>query len=283
MEAERGANADQITYWNEVSGPKWVALFDLIDAQISPLGREAMDRAQIRSGERVLDVGCGCGQTSVELAERVGSRGRVLGVDISAPMLAVARERAKLPQLGFARADAQIHAFEREAFDLVFSRFGVMFFEDPVAAFTNLRRALAPGGRLCFVCWQPLASNPWMRVPVQAIAQHVELPAPPAPGVPGPFSLADRGRVLEILGMAGFQGVACEPFEGKLALGRGLELAQIVDFVQQMGPAGALLREASDELRERAAASLHAALEPHFEGDAVVLDFSCWIVSAHAP
>jgi SAM-dependent methyltransferase len=276
------ANAEQIRYWNELSGPKWVGLADRIDDQIGPLGREAVERARVSAGERVLDVGCGCGQTTLELAERVGAEGRVLGVDLSQPMLAEARARAARgpgPAPEFLQADAQVHAFEPGAFDLVFSRFGVMFFDDSVAAFANLRAALAPDGRLAFLCWQNIAVNPWMLVPAQAAAQHVEL-APPKPGAPGPFAFADAESVRGILDAAGFGEVRCDSFEGRMAVGRGLSLDGIVGFLGQMGPAGAALREAPASTREVAVRSMREALEPHYDGDAVVLPFASWIVSA---
>ena len=165
-------NAAQIEYWNEVSGPKWVALDDVINAQIEPVGVAAMDRAEVSASDRVIDVGCGCGPTSLGLARRA-SAGRVTGIDISGPMLARARERADaagLANLSFERADAQTHAFEGGGTDLVFSRFGVMFFDDPVAAFANLGRALTADGRMVFACWQGLGDNAWMRVPIAAVA-----------------------------------------------------------------------------------------------------------------
>ena len=193
--AASGPNAEQITYWNEQSGPKWVALDGRLDALISPYGDRALERTKPALGERVLDVGCGCGRTTLELAARVGSPGSVTGIDISTVMLARARERARksgAQNVRFENADVQTHAFEPGSFDLAFSRFGVMFFADPVAAFANLRGALAPGGRLAFVCWQPLANNPWMQVPLAATAPHLKLPEPPVL-VREPGALAHHG------------------------------------------------------------------------------------------
>ncbi len=200
--AADGPNLEQIRYWNELAGPKWVASEAMLDGQIAPLGSKAIERARLAAGERVLDVGCGCGQTSLQLADKVGPRGSVTGIDLSAPMLERAQARAAglgLANVRFLNADAQTTPLGSAAFDLIFSRFGVMFFADPTAAFANLRASLAPGGRVSFVCWQELKLNPWMRVPLLAAAQHIPLPAPAAPDAPGPFSFAAPARVRGIL------------------------------------------------------------------------------------
>jgi SAM-dependent methyltransferase len=277
-------NAEQITYWNEETGPKWVALQELLDEQIAPLGLAAMDRAAVAAGDDVLDVGCGCGQTSLQLAERVGSDGSVLGVDLSAVMLERARERAAgLANVTFTAADAQTHGFEAGRHDLVFSRFGVMFFEDPVAAFANLRRGLADGGRLAFVAWQELGRNPWMLVPVMAIAPLVALPPPPAPGAPGPFAFADADRVRRILADAGFASIEIEPLNGELGLGGGGGLDRASDFVLQMGPAGRVLRDADEALLGRAREAAREALAPFATPDGVRMEYAAHIVSASQP
>ncbi len=242
-----GPNAQQIEYWNQQSASKWVALESLLDQQLGPLGLATLERAKPAAGERVLDIGCGCGQSSLQIAERVAPGGSVLGVDVATAMLERARERAGelgLTHVRFENADAQTFAFEPDSFDLAFSRFGVMFFADPVAAFANLRTALSPDGRLSFLCWQELGRNPWMRVPLMAAAQHVPLPEPPAPGAPGPFSLADSAGLHEILEAAGWHSVACEPLEGVLSLGGRLDLERAVDFALRIGPVGAAVREA---------------------------------------
>ena len=284
--AAEGPNAEQIEYWNEVSGARWVDMNDVIDAQIAPLGEAGIAAAKPLRGENVLDVGCGCGQTSLQLAERVGEAGRVLGLDISAVMLERARERASqagLSQLEFRNADAQTESFAGD-FDLLFSRFGVMFFASPEAAFTNLLSALRPGGRLRCVTWQALGANPWMQVPLAAAAKH--LPpggAPPDPTAPGPFSFADPVRVEGILKVAGFEDVAHESLERELLVGGGRSLDDTVSFVAQLGPAGAALRGADDELRAKVLSEIRAALEPYHDGAGVKMPAACWIVSARRP
>jgi SAM-dependent methyltransferase len=278
-------NVEMTRYWNEVSGPKWVALQELIDRQIAPLGERAIARAGLARGERVLDVGCGCGDTTLALAERVGASGAVLGLDLSGPMLSRARERAAdagRSNLRFLQADAQTVALE-ERFDVLFSRFGVMFFEAPEIAFANLRRALRPGARLAFVCWQALGKNPWMAIPLAAVAPFVTLPAP-TPGAPGPFAFADPARVREILERAGFSDVGFESVEEVLVVGPG-DLEGSVRFVLSMGPAAAALREApdADALEQKATIAVRAALAPHLTPDGVRMSSASWIVTARNP
>jgi SAM-dependent methyltransferase len=280
-----GPNAEQIVYWNDQAGPKWVAVQALIDDQIRPLGHLAMERAQLRAGERVLDVGCGCGDTSLELARRTAPGGSVHGVDISAPMLERARAQATATGAAaqFTRADAQTHAFGAASFDVLFSRFGVMFFADPTAAFANLRRALRPQGRLAFVCWQAVGDNPWMFVPFVAALQHLAPPPLPAPGAPGPFAFADADDVRRILGGAGFTDVALEPVRMTLSVGGGQDLDATVDFLLQMGPAARALREATDPtIVPRVAAAVREALVPYETPTGVRMDSASWIVTARA-
>jgi SAM-dependent methyltransferase len=277
------ANAQQRAYWNEISGPKWVTLADTVNEQIEPLGLAAMDAANLEPGQRVLDVGCGCGQTSLELASRVGATGSVLGLDISAPMLADARaraSRASARNLEFIEGDAQVHALEPSAFDRVFSRFGVMFFADPVAAFANLASAVNEGGSLCFICWQAMPSNPWMVVPAQAAAQHIEMPAPADPGGPGPFSFADADHVTSVVANAGWKNVQCTDHSGELSVGLGQSLPDIIEFLQQMGPAGNALREATPEQRAKVTATMSDVLAPYYTDDALRMGFATWIVTA---
>ncbi len=278
-----GPNADQIQYWNEVGGPKWVALHDVISAQIRPLGALAMDRAGLAAGERVLDVGCGIGDTTLELGRRVGPGGAVVGVDVSAPMLDRARAAALsagAANVAFENADAQTAALPGP-FDVLYSRFGVMFFADPEAAFANLRRALRPGARLAFVCWRSLQENPWLVVPTLAVARHLPLPQPD-PHAPGPFAFADAARVGAILSRAGFVRVHHEPIDRELSVAGGRSLDETVDFLLQMGPASAALRQANaaPELVDRVRADLREAIAPHAGPEGVRMGGAVWVVTA---
>jgi SAM-dependent methyltransferase len=279
-----GPNADQIEYWNSDAGRKWVALHELIDLQIRPLGERVMERGGIGTGQRAVDIGCGCGDSSAAIGERVGPRGEVLGVDISTLMLERARQRAAergLHHVHFVNVDAQTHRLPEGGFDVVFSRFGVMFFRDPDHAFANFRAALRPGGRLAFVCWQALPENPWMFVPLMAALQHIAPPPIPAPDAPGPFAFADPERVRGILTRAGFDDIELESARETLTVGGGKPVAETAEFVLQMGPTARLLRQSGDEsLLQKVKAAVHEALEPYASATGVRMPSAAWIVTA---
>jgi SAM-dependent methyltransferase len=273
-------NAEQIEFWNEIQGDKWVRLQDRTDAMLQPVGHAAIERLSLRPGEQVLDVGCGCGTTTLELAKRVGSGGTVVGADVSRPMLAHARERAG--QSGsiasFLEADAQTHDFGEGAYDAVFSRVGVMFFKSPEAAFANLRRAVKPGGRLTFACWRDKTDNPWLVTAMKVAGQYIELPPPPEVGEPGPFSFADEGHVRPIVEGAGWADVAFERHDTKLHLGSDAEDA--TKFIMQMGPASPLVAEADEKTQAAVFGDLKAAMAPHAGPQGVQMEASIWIVTA---
>lgn len=279
MTVQSAANADQIAYWNAQAGATWAALQDQLDRQIEPLGLVAMAALDPRPGERLLDIGCGCGQTSLELAERVGADGSVLSVDISAPMLEIARRRAAeagASQITFVEADAQTYPFVPRKLDAAFSRFGVMFFEDPTAAFHNIATGLAPGGRLAFVCWRALGENAWMTAPFLAALPLIPPPPPPTPNAPGPFAFADADRVRGILQTAGFGEIEITPHDQPVG---GNDLETTVGVSLRVGPLGAVLRE-QPHLKDAVTDAVRSALEPHVTPKGVFLPSATWIVTA---
>jgi SAM-dependent methyltransferase len=281
--AAAGPNAEQIACWNDVYAPRWLRFQLGLDQQLGPLGRMAMERAEVGPGERVLDVGCGCGTTTLELARRVGREGSAVGVDLSSPMLERAMENARAAEIAnvvFWNADAQTHPFPPTAFDVVFSRFGVMFFFDPTQAFTNLGRALRPGGRVSFVCWQALERNPWMAVPMIAAAREIPFPPRPGPEAPGPFSFGDPDRVRRILSDAGFAAVAIEGCERMLDVGGSGTLNDAVEFLVEMGPTGAALRDAGPASRPRVVDAVREAVAPFHDSRGLRMPSAAWLVCA---
>ena len=276
-------NADQIAYWNGAGGLRWAQRQPVQDILLQPVADLIIDRAKIRSGERVLDVGCGSGSTTFAFAKAVGPSGHVMGIDISAPMLAVAREVTPPGSpVEFALADATIHPFAPESFDLLASRFGVMFFADPALSFANLRKAMRRTGRLAFACWREARSNPFFMVPLQAVYQHVPKMPQVGPEEPGPFAFASEERVKRILDAAGFSEVAMEPVDLALdvAIGGGLEAA--VRSAIEIGPAARALTDHPPETVAAATQSIREALRPLAKGQTVLLDAAIWIVTARA-
>lgn len=274
-------NADQIAYWNGPAGQRWAERQAGQDILLGPVADLLIDRAKPAPGERVIDVGCGSGATAIAFGRKVAPTGHVLGIDISGPMLERARQTApkELP-IEFALADATVHPFEPASFDLLASRFGVMFFADPVASFANMRKALKPSGRLAFACWREPRENPWMIAPLQAVYKHVPKLPPQGPEDPGPFAFASEERVHRILGSAGFTGIAMEacPLSFDIAIGGGLDAA--VQSALEIGPTHRALEGQPAELRTAAVASLREMLAPLARGDTVVLPGSVWIVTA---
>ena len=272
-------NSAQAEYWNTAVGHTWAEYHDQLDRQIGSLGNAALAALAPAAGERVLDVGCGCGHTTADIAGRVGASGSVLGVDLSAPMLEIARRRPLPPGAGhieFRQLDAQTADLGRSRFDAAYSRFGVMFFSDPVAAFTNVRRALKPGGRLGFVCWQALDANPWVLEPLEA-ARPLLPPLPaPDPTAPGPFAFADDRRVRAVLGAAGFTDISVQPFTTRIG---GGDLDDALQLALRVGPLGAAIRE-QPSLAAGLVGPVRAVLAKHVTPVGVFMAAAVWIVHA---
>ncbi len=276
------ANAGQIAYWNDEAGSRWAALQRRTDAAFSVVTEAALDYAGPAADEAVLDVGCGCGATVLELARRVGPNGNVLGVDVSKAMLDIATERTRrrhLMNVQLVLADASTHRFGEAAFDLAFSRFGVMFFDNPVSAFANIKRSLRDGGRLTFICWRDLAENPWFFVPLAAAKAYLPPQAQPDPESPGPLSFADKDRVYRILQRAGFTAIELNRHDTMMRLSGPNELESAADFATQIGPVSRALAGADASLRIDVRAAILEVLREHEGPEGVFLPASVWIVS----
>jgi SAM-dependent methyltransferase len=250
-----------------------------MDMALAPVAEAAIALAKVQSGERVLDIGCGSGATSIALARLVGPTGHVTGLDVSRPMLDLARRRsAGMGNLDWLLADAAAHDFAPRSTDLLFSRFGVMFFGEPVAAFANLRRTLRPGGRLVFACWRPLNENPWMALPLQVVQTLV--PPLPRPGAndPGPFAFGDPERVTHILTTAGFTSPRYRRFDFPMVLGASLDEA--AEQATSMGAASRALQGQPEAIIEAARTKVRAALVPHLDSGRVALPGAIWLLES---
>jgi ubiquinone/menaquinone biosynthesis C-methylase UbiE len=277
-------NADQIAYWNGPAGQRWVRRQEEQDALLAPVAEALLERAAPRAGEVVLDIGCGWGGTTVALARRVAPGGRVLGVDVSELMLARARELAPpgLP-IEFVLGDATVYPFEPGKADLLVSRFGIMFFADPVRSFANMRRGLHSGARVAFACWREPRDNPWLMLPLQEAYRHVPRLPETGPEDPGAFSFAAESRVRDILERAGFASVQLEPVNLTLdiAVARGLDAA--VATATGIGPTSRALDGQPEASQAAAIQSIRAALQRHLTGNRVPLAGAIWIVTAVIP
>ena len=280
---ERAANAGQAEAWNGETGQHWVENRDRREASLRTFLPHLLTAARIAPDAQVLDVGCGCGETTL-LAARQAAKGHALGADLSAPMLAEARRRAEaeaLANVTFTQADAQTHLFEPGGFDAAISRFGVMFFDDPGAAFGNLARALRPGGRLAFLCWRAQEANEFYTLPRQALAPFLALPEPAAPGEPGPFALSGPDRVRGLLTAAGLDTIELTAVDEPMRVGDDVEDA--VEY-QLSTPVNRSALAATDEpTRDLASDALREALRPHATNRGVELSGSAWLVTAHKP
>ncbi|MBB4922538.1 class I SAM-dependent methyltransferase [Kitasatospora kifunensis] len=276
----RTIDDEQTARWNGPAGQAWVEAQAVLDEMFRPFEDLLVEGVSTERGGRLLDVGCGTGSTTVAAAQRLGAQGSCVGIDISDPMIAAARARAEREGVParFVLANAQDHAFEPTAFDTIISRFGVMFFGDPVAAFTNLRRAATHDAEVRFVAWRSAAENPFMTTAERAAAPF--LPNLPArlPDAPGQFGFADASRVRRILAESGWTGIDIRAVDAVCTLPE----SELVRYFTLFGPLGLILREADEQTRAHVIETVRAAFEVYVQGAEVRYAAACWLVTARA-
>ena len=273
------ANAQQIEYWNGPAGERWSKAQDRIDHHLGLITEALLALAAPKEGERVLDIGCGGGTTALILRERVGPDGAVTGIDISEPNLALARARAHagMADVAFLKADAATYEFD-PTFNLAFSRFGVMFFDDPVAAFANLRRALVKEGRLVFVCWRTFKENDWSFEPYEAALDLLPPQEPADPHAPGPFAFADDARLVSILDRAGLREIKVKPLDTTVNMGASVDDA--LTEALTIGPLARAAAELDEATRGKIRARIRPVIARHQTSYGVVAPAAVWLVSA---
>lgn len=273
------ANQDQIDYWNGPAGERWAEAQESLDKNLLSISAALLSFVAVKSGENVLDVGCGCATTTLAYADAAGGHARVVGVDISGPMLSLARKRAGSRPIQFIQADASAHPFKPE-FDVVASRFGVMFFADPASAFANIRKALKPGGRLRFVCWRAMMDNQWATVPLMAARDLLPAQEPPDPNAPGPFAFADSARLRAILERAGFKNVTAEKLDSVMNMApTAREAAQ---FSLGIGPLARASAECDDATKAKIVDRVTEAMKRFETVNGVAPLAACWLAGASA-
>ena len=274
-------NKDQKEFWNGQKGNIWVSLEQKIDMMLDPLGNAALKVLAPKINERVLDIGCGTATTTLKIAKLVGDNGVVTGVDISKPMLECAKQKAKKKlkhNIDFVLADCQNHEFEFDSYDAVFSRFGVMFFGDAIAAFSNLKKATKAGGRLTFVCWADRLENEWMEVSTKVASQILELPPKSAPKEPGPFAFEDLEYLKKILVKAGWSKVEIKKYSTRNSVGKTVK--ESANFLSRMGPMSVPFEGAEEAIKRKVILSLEKSFSNYLTDNGVKMNFSTWIVTA---
>lgn len=274
----------QREYWNGKVGDEWARQADLMDAMLAPLTAPAIDLLALNPGERVFDIGCGAGSTTLQLAEQVGPSGLALGADISQPLLRLANERSASAGVSarFIEADVATAEIPGAPFDAAFSRFGVMFFEDTTQAFAKIRATLRPGGRIVFICWRTFAENAWSYAPLSALKPILKAPIAPAdPNAPGPFRLQDAETTKTMLTASGWRDVTITPWDGDVLVGGGGDANAAAAFLLKIGPCA---RAITDQQLDPAQAQQLLAdfLRQRETKEGVALRAACWIVRAEA-
>lgn len=270
--------------WAGEMGQRWLANLDRFESMMEPVGNALLAHAAFAPGQRVLDIGCGGGGTTLAIARAVAPDGHVLGLDVSPVLVAEARRRTRAlaaQGIDYVLADASCDTPQGAPFDRLFSRFGVMFFPDPPGAFAHLATLLKPGGRFDFACWTPLAENPWMGALAEVVRTHIDLPAPP-PGAPGPFSLADETLLRQLLQDSGYSQVSCRRWQGPQWLGgKRASVQEAAEFALQSMSFGRVVKALEPTLRERVEADIGAFLARHHTPEGIALDAAAWLVTAY--
>jgi SAM-dependent methyltransferase len=281
MKSTAEFHQDMVAYWNGPGGDRWTGESARTEKMLSRVADLLYPLAKPKPGETVLDVGSGLGPTTVELARRVAPNGRAIGLDVSAKMVELARQRAKgIANIEFIAADASTYRFDAPFADLLFSRFGVMFFGDPTAAFANLRKAIKPTGRMVFACWRRLSENPWMLKPLLAAYEQVPKLPPAEPNEPGPFAFADQDRVTQILTGAGFAAPRFTPADLAFDVAGGQGMDAAVHQAMTIGATSRALQNQPKELVDAAAGAIRKALTPYQKGQTVELPGAIWLVES---
>jgi len=286
--AESPANRNEfVDFWNEILVPKFIKYRHILVGGLTHHSAKIFPSLEVGPGDKVVDVGCGFGDTAILLAQRVGPSGSVLGLDCCGAFLEIARAEAKaagVDNVSFVEADAQTYAFE-PVHDFCFARFGTQFFENPVQGLRNMRGTLRPGGVMTMIVWRTIDDNPWLGLPKEIVLRYLPPPGEDARTCgPGPFSMADREMVTKQLEIAGYTGVEFERIDAPLVVGRTPEDA--VDFQLALGPAGEVFREAGEEALSRQdeiTSALKTELARYETREGIVMDSSSWKISARNP
>ncbi|MBC2778600.1 class I SAM-dependent methyltransferase [Parasphingopyxis marina] len=272
--------------WNGALGERWLANIDAFESMIAPVGEALLTKASIGPGEAVADIGCGCGPNSFDIARIVGAEGRVTGIDVSGKLLAKAEERraaAGLSNVAFVQADAQTGIPDAAPFDRLFSRFGVMFFDDTQAAFANMRGWLKPGGHFTFSCWGPPGENPWIGFVAEIVGRHVAMPLRDPAG-PGPFRLADAQATEAMLREAGYDFIEIDLWRGEQHLGgMGADPESAADFVMGALGIGEALKDSGADIIADVRRDVVEIVKPYHRAGAIRMDASAWFITVRNP
>ena len=275
-------NKNQRDFWSGKGGDIWVERQNAMDTMLSPLGEAALNKLNLNEGENVLDIGCGCGHTTLNIAKRISPDGQVTGLDISEPMLKRAKESANemsISNASFNCVDVQTDDMGEEVYSAAFSRFGVMFFEDPVAAFCNINKSLITGASLSFVCWQSPALNPWQSLFIEAVKKYVDLPSPPRRS-PSPFAFMESEYVSSILEESNFQNIMIEGHEAEVNMFSGRSLSDSVkDYISINPVVSGMLKDSTEQEKTEIINSAIEAFSPYYSAKGLMFPSATWLVT----